>query len=72
MTHARTAAAWFFLLTLGACLGLFGSWHARITAPNPSYEAEQAERAALRYLQHHVNQWDRVGPATEERRTSAR
>ena len=50
MTHARTAATWFFLLTLVAGLGLFGSWHARITAPTPSYEAEQRERAALRNL----------------------
>ena len=64
MTHARTAAAWFFLLTLGACLGLFGSWHARITAPNPSYEAEQAERTALRALLYEANSLQHT-PAAE-------
>ena len=43
-------AAWFFLLTGFAGLGLFGLHVARINAANPNYEAEQKERSALRYL----------------------
>ena len=54
MTHARTAAAWAMLLCFLASVGLFGSHVAKINTPNPSYEAEQAERAALRSLLYEV------------------